>query len=162
MNKMIPLGAALISVITAAAASTAAVAADGPKHYGYGHYRGGYVAPAPVVRPYHGGGYRPGYWRNGRWIAPVVVGAAIGGLAIAASAPYYYSPPPVTYYAPPVATYVAPAAVSAFDAADYNRDGYVSFDEAARYPHWQRNFGFIDRNQDGYLSRDEVAGWRQY
>ena len=160
MKKMISLGVALASAFTAAAASTAAVAGDGNKHFGYhGHgYRPVYVAPAPVVRPYYGYGYghnyRPGYWRNGRWIAPVVIGAAVGGIAIAATAPHYY--------APPVTTYVAPVAVSGFAAADYNGDGYISYDEAARYPHWQRNFGFIDRNHDGYLTPDEVAGWRYY
>jgi Ca2+-binding EF-hand superfamily protein len=64
-----------------------------------------------------------------------------------------------TYYAPPVVTYAAPARTG-FDYADANGDGYVSFDEAAVYPHWQRNFGNMDRNRDGYLTRDEVNGWR--
>lgn len=175
MKKMITLGAALVSVLAATTASTSAVAADGNKHYGYrhGHYRPVYVAPAPVVRPHygHGHGHRHGYWRNGRWIAPVVVGAAIGGIALAATAPAY-SAPTVTYVAPPapvaygyaspMAVNVTPVQVDGFDHADGNRDGAISYHEAGVYPHWQRNFGFIDRNRDGYLTRDEVVGWRQY
>ena len=64
-----------------------------------------------------------------------------------------------SYYAPATVSYAAPAR-SGFDYADANGDGYVSYEEAAAYPHWQRNFGNIDRNRDGYLSRDEVGGWR--
>lgn len=179
MNKVISLGAA---VIAALAATTASVAnADNGKHYGYGHgygngYRPAYVAPGPVR-----GYYAParGYWHGGRWIAPVVVG---GLVAAALGSAYYYSTPNYgynnyvapSYYAPAYGynnyaapSYYAPAAVSyaapartGFDYADANGDGYISYEEAAVYPHWQRNFGLIDRNRDGYLSRDEVAGWR--
>jgi hypothetical protein len=60
---------------------------------------------------------------------------------------------------PATVNYVAPVRTG-FDYADANGDGYVSFDEAAVYPHWQRNFGFMDRDHNGYLTRDEVAGWR--
>ena len=63
------------------------------------------------------------------------------------------------YYAPAAVSYATPARTG-FDYADANGDGYISYEEAAAYPHWQRNFGNIDRNRDGYLSRDEVAGWR--
>ena len=136
--------------------------------YGHGNYRPGYAAPA---RNY----YAParGYWRGGRWVAPVVVGgivAAAVGSAYAYSTPGYaydgysgysgynkYVAP--SYYTPAAVTYAAPVN-DGFEYADANRDGYVSFDEAAVNPHWQRNFGNIDRNRDGYLSRDEVAGWR--
>ena len=164
MKKTLILGAAIISAI----AATTASAADGAKHFGYGpghgYYRPAYVAPAPV-RPYYAPGYRAGYWHGGRWIAPVAIAAAVGGLAIAGSS-YYYNQP--TYVAP---SYYAPAAVSygvnyaapvadGFSYADVNGDGYISYEEAAVYPHWQRNFGRIDRNRDGYLTRDEVAGWR--
>ncbi len=117
--------------------------------YGYsgGYYgRGGYG---------HGHG---GYWRNGRWIAPVVVGATLGALAISASTPVYASPPPV-YYAPPVNHY---APVDRFSAADLNNDEYLSYYEARRYGNLHRNFRAIDWNGDGYLSRDEVNAWRYH
>ena len=170
MKKILILGAAIISA-SAALASTASSAAEGAKHFGYGngYYRPAYVAPAP----HHGHGYGHGYgnghgggyWHGNRWIAPVAIAAAIGGIAIAGSS-YYYNQP--TYAAP---SYYAPAAVSygvnyaapvadGFSYADVNGDGYVSYEEAAVYPHWQRNFGRMDRNRDGYLTRDEVAGWR--
>jgi hypothetical protein len=160
MKKVLILGAALLSAL---AASTAG-AAEPAKHFGYGHghgYRPAYVAPAPVR-----GYYAPnrGYWHGGRWIAPVVVGglvaAAVGGTYAYNS--YNYAPPVYaapSYYTPAGVNYAAPARTG-FDYADANGDGYVSFDEAAVYPHWQRNFGNMDRNRDGYLSRDEVAGWR--
>jgi hypothetical protein len=169
MNKVVSLGTAVISALAAATAGVAH--ADGGKHFGYGqghgYYRPAYVAPAPV-RPY----YAPnrGYWHGGRWVAPVVIGAAIGGIALAVTAPSYsyaaptyyapsyYAPAGVTYAAPTV-TYAAPAATG-FDYADANGDGFVSYEEAAVYPHWQRNFGRIDRNRDGFLSSDEVVGWR--
>ena len=170
MKKIVVLGVAIISAIV----TTTSSAADGAKHFGYGHgngyYRPAYVAQGPV-RPYYAPGYRyggggyGGYWHGGRWIAPVAIAAAIGGIAIAGSS-YYYNLP--TYVAP---SYYAPAAVSygvnyaapvadGFSYADVNGDGYVSYEEAAVYPHWQRNFGRMDRNRDGYLTRDEVAGWR--
>lgn len=162
MNKVVSLG---VAVISALAAATAGVAnADGGKHFGYGqghgYYRTGYVAPGPY-RPY----YAParGYWHGGRWIAPVVIGAAIGGIALAATAPSYgyvaptyYAP---SYYAPASVSYAAPAATG-FEYADANGDGFVSYEEAAVHPHWQRNFGRMDRNRDGFLSPDEVVGWR--
>lgn len=181
MNKVISLGAA---VIAALAATTSGIAsAENSKHYGYGNgngyghgYRPAYVAPAPV-RGHHGAAR--GYWHGGRWIAPVVIG---GLVAAAVGSSYYYSTPGYgynnyvapSYYAPTYGynnyvapSYYAPAAVSyaapartGFDYADANGDGYISYEEAAVYPHWQRNFGNIDRNRDGYLTRDEVAGWR--
>ncbi|MEO7253651.1 MAG: hypothetical protein ABIZ64_05320 [Casimicrobium sp.] len=183
MKKIIILGAAIISAFAAVAPS----AAEGGKHlintHDHGSYRPAYVAPAPRYgHGYghgYGNGYRGGYWNSGRWIAPVAIAAAIGGLAIAGNS-YYYSQPsyvapsyyaPTTtyydqptyaapsYYAPARVTYAAPAA-DGFNYADANGDGYISFEEAAVYPHWQRNFGRIDRNRDGYLTRDEVAGWR--
>ena len=171
MKPVLVLGAALIAALAASTAS----AADNGKHYGYGHgyghnngYRPAYVAPAPV---YGHGNHGPsrGYWHGGRWIAPVVIGgvvaAAIGG---AYAYNNYNYPAPVygynnyvapSYYAPAAVTYAAPARTG-FDYADANGDGYISYEEAAVYPHWQRNFGNIDRNRDGYLSREEVAGWR--
>lgn len=187
MKKVLILSAALLSALAAAAASAADGEkhfgyGNGNGHgngqsygnghgYGHGHnngYRPAYVAPAPVR-----GYYAPnrGYWHGGRWIAPVVVGglvaAAVGG-AYAYNNYYYPAPTPVygynnyvapSYYAPSAVSYAAPARTG-FDYADANGDGYISFEEAAVYPHWQRNFGNMDRNRDGYLSRDEVAGWR--
>ncbi len=177
MKKILILGVAVISAI----AATTASAADDAKHLRYGHgngyYRPAYVAPAPV-RSYYGHGYgqgyghgnRGGYWHGNRWIAPVAIAAAIGGLAIASNSYYYnqssYVAP--SYVAP---SYYAPAAVSygvnyavpvadGFNYADVNGDGYISYEEAAAYPHWQRNFGRMDHNRDGYLTRDEVSGWR--
>ncbi len=180
MKKILILSAAILSALTAATAG----AAETPKHYRGGYYGngGGYVAPArgyyaPVRGGYYAparGGYygqnRGGYWHGNRWIAPVAIAAAIGGLAIAGGSYYYNQPSYVapsyvepSYYGPAEVSYgvnyAAPVA-DGFANADTNGDGYVSFDEAAMYPHWQRNFGNIDRNRDGYLSRDEVAGWR--
>lgn len=173
MKKILILGVAIISAI----AATTSSAAEGGKHFsyvhGYGHgngyYRPAYVASAPV-RPYYGHGYRGGYWHGGRWIAPVAIAAAIGGLSIAGSSYYYnqstyvepaYGAP--SYYTPAAVSYgvnyAAPVA-DGFSYADVNGDGYISYEEAAAYPHWQRNFGRMDRNRDGYLTRDEVAGWR--
>jgi EF hand len=132
-----------------------------------------YRTPAPYYhgyqhRPYytnygHRGynGHHRGYWHNGRWIAPVVVGAAVGALAIAATAPVYAAP---VYHAPvyaePVSYYNAP--VDRFSAADLNGDGYLSFYEARRHGNLHRNFGAIDWNGDGYLSRDEINAWRYH
>ena len=170
MKKVLILGAALVTALAAASAG----AADTDKHFGrgngYGYGNGhGYGNHRPVyVAPRHNH-YAParGYWHGGRWIAPVVVGgivaAAVGGTyaynhydGYNYPAPSYVAP---SYYAPAAVTYVAPVSTG-FDYADANRDGFVSFDEAAVYPHWQRNFGNMDRNRDGYLTRDEVAGWR--
>ena len=180
MNKVLTLGAVLVSAL-ATGLSTPAAAADSDKHLGRGHGYGHghasqrplYVAPGAVRNHY---APTRGYWHGGRWIAPVVVGgiiAAAVGANYAHAAPAYgygsynnynhyndynsYTAP--SYHAPVAVTYVAPVRTG-FDHADSNRDGYVSYDEAVAHPHWQRNFGFIDRNRDGYLSRDEVNGWR--
>ena len=162
------LGAALISVFAATAAT-----ADEAKHFNRGHvvgHRPAVVTHAPVRYSHN----HRGYWHNGRWIAPVI----IGGVALAAAASYYDTTyvAPTTYYAPaPVAVsytapyydspsavnYAAPAA-DAYALADTNGDGVLSYQEATVYPHWQRNFGTIDRNRDGYLTRDEVGGWRTH
>jgi EF hand len=113
----------------------------------YGQYRG------------HSGYGHRGHWHNGRWVAPVVIGATVGALAIAAASPYYYDAPvysaPV-YHAP--VNYYTPG--DRFSLADVNNDGYLSFYEARRYGNMHRNFGAIDWNGDGYLSRDEVNAWR--
>jgi hypothetical protein len=180
MNKVLTLG---VAVLSALAAATTANAAAGEKHFGAGRanhaarphvsghgngfHRPVYVAPAPFRSHY--GPARPhyaptrGYWHGGRWIAPVVV----GGLVAAAIGSSYYAAPVYgysgyaapSYYAPAAVSYAAPVSTG-FEYADANRDGYVSFDEAAVYPHWQRNFGLMDRNRDGYLSHEEVHGWR--
>ena len=100
MKKILILGVAILSAI----AATTSSAAEGGKHLGFGHgyghgngnYRPAYVGHAPV-RPYYAPGYRAGYWHGGRWIAPVAIAAAVGGLAIAGSS-YYYNQP--TYVAP--------------------------------------------------------------
>lgn len=173
------LKSAVISAIAAIAFGAAGTAsADNTKHYGryYGsapvHTNNGYYG-----RPHHGYGHgyghgysyghgNRGYWREGRWIAPVAVAATIGALAIAANSNYYapptyYSAP--TYYNPPV-VYSAPTTyvsttyyTDQFDAADRNRNGYVSYREAARVNgDWARNFSLIDANRDGYITRDEI------
>lgn len=175
MNKVLTLGAALIAALSAATAG----AADNGKHFGNGHGNGhayghgnghGHGHHRPVYRaPSYGHNYYAptrGYWHGGRWIAPVVVGGIVAA-AVGSAYGYGYSTPDYghnsyvapSYYAPATVTYAAPVS-SGFEYADANRDGYVSFDEAAVYPHWQRNFGNMDRNRDGYLTRDEVSGWR--
>jgi hypothetical protein len=50
-------------------------------------------------------------WRRGRWIAPAIAGAIIGGAIIAGSQPYGYYDGPYGYYEgppPPAAYYRAP------------------------------------------------------
>ncbi|MGL4233525.1 MAG: hypothetical protein ACRDAM_11555 [Casimicrobium sp.] len=151
--------------IAALALGAGATHAKNEKH-GYYVHGPRYIAPAPVYRPYapvHHRGHRyhdhhRGYWRNGRWVAPVVVGATIGALAVAASTPVYsapvYSAPvyhaPVNYYTPG----------DRFSWADVNNDGYLSYHESRRFGGLNRNFAAIDWNGDGYLSRDEVNNWR--
>lgn len=166
----------LISAAVAVLAVSAGVAsADDNKHRyaapGYAH--GNHFRHAPPVVTYHRPHYRPshvvhhhygprhhtrGYWRDGRWIAPVVVGATIGALAISASTPVYSAPAPVYYDAP--VNYYTPG--DRFSWADVNNDGYLSYYESRRYGNLHRNFGRIDWNGDGYLSRDEVNGWRYH
>ena len=169
-TKLITLGAVLLSAI-----ATTAAQADGGRHFYRGpvaapYVRSAYVAPAPAYRH---GYWRSGYWSGGRWIAPVFVAAAIGGIAYAATTPVYAAPATVNYvpvapapaaygYASPMAVVQTPVVADEFDAADVNRDGVISYQEASMYPHWQRNFGFIDRDHDGYLTREEVAGWRTH
>ncbi len=164
------------SLIAAAVAAstlgltTGTVSADNNKHR--------YIGPAPVYRTtapvyHHGYQHRPhyvnyghrhhgnhrGYWHNGRWIAPLAVGVAVGALAFSASTPVYAAP---VYHSPayaaPVSYYSAP--VDRFSATDLNGDGYLSFYEARRYGNLHRNFASIDWNGDGYLSRDELNAWR--
>jgi hypothetical protein len=133
------------------------VYAHGHRHAppAYVHGPRGYYAPRHYVsydRHHHG----RGYWRDGRWIAPLAVGLTVG--AIAASAPVYaapvYSAPvytaPVNYYTPG----------DRFSWADVNNDGYLSYHEARRFGGLHRNFAAIDWNGDGYLSRSEVDAWR--
>jgi hypothetical protein len=132
----------------------------GRAHYGHRPYYANHVyAPRHVYHaPPRYVNHHRGYWHNGRWIAPVVVGATVGALAIAASTPVYAAPAPSYYEPAPVSYYSAP--VDRFSAADLNNDGYLSFYEARRYGNLHRNFAQIDWNGDGYLSRDEVNGWR--
>ena len=52
-------------------------------------------------------------WRRGRWIAPAIAGAIIGGAIIAGSRPYgyydpYYDAPPPGYYQAPPGAYYEP------------------------------------------------------
>jgi EF hand len=137
---------------------------------GYAH--GNHFRHAPPVVTYHRPYYRPshvvhhygprhhtrGYWRDGRWIAPVVVGATIGALAISASTPVYAAPAPSYYEPAPVAYHHAP--VDRFSSADVNGDGYLSYYESRRHGNLYRNFAQVDWNGDGYLSRSEVDAWR--
>ncbi len=165
---------------TAALSSTASVA-DNAKH-GY-YVPHGYVTPyaRPVVvsppayrygyaAPVYHNSYRPyghhGYWRNGSWIAPVLVGAAVLGTA-AVIANNYYPPvsyaPPVTYvqptYSPPVA--YAPAGCDSFCQADRDQNGVIDKVEASFDRAWERWFYDIDRNNDGVLTRQEMADWNR-
>jgi hypothetical protein len=159
----------LLAISCAAVALTATTTrADDKRHVyvnvGSPHYR---AAPpayfhAPRQHYYHHNAYyrdhshRHGRWRDGRWIAPVVVGATIGALAMSASTPVYSAPAP-TYYDASTHDY---ALSDRFSRADVNHDGYLSYHESRRYGGLHRNFGAIDWNGDGYLSRDEVNAWR--
>jgi hypothetical protein len=178
---------ALATLAATAALSSTASMADNAKHGYYAPH--GYVTPyarpvvvsppayrhgyaAPVYNGYgygYGHGYRHhnnGYWRNGRWIAPVLVGAAVLGTAAVIANNYY---PPVTY-APPV-TYVqptynapvvyAPAGCDTFCQADRDQNGVVDKVEASFDRAWERWFYDIDRNNDGVLTRQEMADWNR-
>jgi hypothetical protein len=179
------LKTALISTLAAVGlAATGVASADDKKHgariyvnapvvnghygHGYGHgYRHGYRHHNSYYAPVHNHGHRH---RDHRWVAPVAIAATVGALAIAANSNYYaptYYNPPVTYVAPTyysAPVYASPSHVMAtttyvdqFDAADRNRNGYVSYHEATRVNgDWGRNFGRIDANHDGFITRDEV------
>lgn len=63
-----------------------------------GYYRGGYYG-------YRGPVYVNNYGYNNNWVAPALVGVAVGALA----ARSYYAPPPqVVYVQPPVTYYQQP------------------------------------------------------
>ena len=44
---------------------------------------------------------------------------------------------------------------------DTNGDGFISKDEAAKFPRLAANFDQVDTNKDGKLSKDELAAWRK-
>ena len=52
-------------------------------------------------RYYNNGYYNNGYYNNNYWVAPALIGVAVGALA----ARSYYAPPPVIYVQPPVTYY---------------------------------------------------------
>jgi EF hand len=180
------------AVLAATSLGTSAAFADEAKH-GYG-FRNGYpvapvyvapryVAPAPVYRHFapvvnhryvppvsnnyghgHNHGYGRGYWSNGRWIAPVIIGAAVLGTVVAAN--HYYAPPVVTYVNPaPVygntIVTTAPAACDTFCQADRDQNGFVDKVEASFDRTWEKWFYDIDRNNDGVITRQEIADWNR-
>ena len=53
----------------------------------------------------------------------------------------------------------SPNATPVFDLVDRDRDGYISFKEAASVPGLPAVFGRMDRNADGRLDRVEYARW---
>ncbi len=124
--------------------------------YNYGHNYGanhGYN---------HGYGHSNGHWRNGRWIAPVVIGAAILGTIAASNS--YYAPPTVTYVQP-TQNYIAPVVVQGhcdtFCSADRDRNGVVDKIEAGFDRTWEKWFYDIDRNNDGVITRQELSDWNR-
>jgi hypothetical protein len=174
------------AVLAATSLGTTAAFADEAKH-GYG-FRNGYpVAPVYVAPRYvapianhrylppvsynyghghgygHNHGYGRGYWSNGRWIAPVIIGAAVLGTVAAAN--HYYAPPVVTYVNPVPTyntTYVnAPAVCDTFCQADRDQNGVVDKVEASFDRTWEKWFYDIDRNNDGVITRQEVADWNR-
>jgi hypothetical protein len=177
MNAALTKIAAALTVTLASASAFA----DEAKHFRHGGFHRPYVVPAPVYRPvvpapvvvhrphyvnhgyHHNYGHHRGYWRNGRWIAPVVVGAAVLG-TIAAANSYYPSAPAVTYVNP-APTYIAPVVTvpsyvnNAFANADANRDGVIDKWEAGYNRDWDRWFYDIDVNRDGVLTQHEIAQW---
>jgi hypothetical protein len=90
MNKIL---VSLLIAIGAIGAIGAAEAGGPNGHYNGSNYnRGGntYVNNNNYYRG--GGGYNRGYWNNGAWVAPLVVGGFIGAAVVAAP---YYAPPVV-------------------------------------------------------------------
>jgi EF hand len=183
MNRS-TLAIALASTLTL---GSAAAFADEAKHFRHGHGQGfvnhvrPVVVPAPVVRHVvpapvyvkpvrnHGRDYgHNGYWRNGKWIAPVLIGAAVLGTVAAAN---HYNTAPAVTYVQPQPTYIAPVVTTphytthandAFSLADRNRDGVVDKWEAGYDREWDRWFYDIDTNRDGVLTRHEIANWNLY
>jgi hypothetical protein len=178
------------AVLAATSLGTSAAFADEAKH-GYG-FRNGYpvapvyvapryVGPAPAYRYVapianhrylppvsynygHNHGYGRGYWSNGRWIAPVIIGAAVLGTVAAAN--HYYTQPVVTYVnpAPVYGTTIvttAPAACDTFCQADRDQNGVIDKIEASFDRTWEKWFYDIDRNNDGVITRQEIADWNR-
>jgi len=85
----------ILAIVALVTAATSVSAEAGNHRYG-GH--GGYAYRGPVA---HHHSHR-GYWNNGRWVAPLVIGGMIG---------YELNRPPVTVYTPPQppAIYVQPS-----------------------------------------------------
>jgi hypothetical protein len=168
----------LAVTLAASILSAGAALADGAKHFRHGPYYAPVrpvVVPAPIYRPvvahrpyvthYHAPAYgyhhHRGYWRNGRWIAPVVLGAAVLGTIAAAN---HYSHAPAVTYVNPAPTYIAPAVTystssDTFALADRDGNGFIDKWEASYDRNWERWFYDIDVNRDGYLSRDELRAW---
>ena len=65
------------------------------------------LAALPATAQWHHG-YHGGYYRGGGWVAPAIIGGAIGyGLSRPYYSPYYYPPviveqPPIIVQQPPV------------------------------------------------------------
>ena len=189
MNRKLIAAAVLAATSLAASAAFADEAKHGYRHGGYGaprvvvpyngysHYAAPrYVAPVPVynhryVPPVsynygHHYGHNRGYWSNGRWIAPVIIGAAILGTAAAANH-YYYNPAPVVTYVNPVPIYgntivtTAPQNCDTFCQADRDQNGVIDKVEASYDRTWEKWFYDIDRNNDGVITRQEIAEWNR-
>ena len=189
MNRKLIAAAVLAATSLAANAAFADEAKHGRGFYN-GHNRGAPVhaaphhfAPAPIYRhaapvvnhryvPHvshnynHGHNYNRGHWNNGRWIAPVVIGAAVLG-TVAAANHYYYNPAPVVTYVNPVPVYgntivsTAPANCDTFCQADRDQNGVVDKVEASFDRAWEKWFYDIDRNNDSVITRQEVADWNR-
>ena len=103
-NKIAALGVATVLAVSALAPTAAFAAPVGTR-------------AAQLEKSFAGGVIDVQWPRRGRWIAPAIAGAIIGGAIIAGSRPYGYGyydgpyeyydgpPPPAYYQAPPPAYY---------------------------------------------------------